>query len=108
MALVHAAFHRAERMLDDFFSAFQLFGMQPVPTFHILQHPFFFQPGNPPTAGFLLGALRTFQTPAASGRGVVSDITIQLMALKAERQTLTGGADVAIAATDVMKIILGE
>jgi hypothetical protein len=41
ISLIHAAFHYAERVLDDFFSAFQLFRMQAVPAFHIVQHLLF-------------------------------------------------------------------
>jgi hypothetical protein len=95
-------------MLDNFFSAFQLLRMKPVPPFHVIQHPLFCKSGNPAAARLFPGALRSFQTTAASGRGVVSDVAARLMALKAERQTLAGGADIAIAARDVMKSILGK
>jgi hypothetical protein len=57
ISLVHAAFHRTERMLDNILSAFQLLRMQAVPAFHIVQHPLFGESGSPAAAGFLLGAL---------------------------------------------------
>ena len=95
-------------MLDDFLTAFENFGARTDPAFHIIQRPLFCNPGNPPAAGFLLGALGTHQTAAACGRGVIADVTAPFMALKTEGQAFAGRAEVAIAAADVAEIILGE
>jgi hypothetical protein len=39
--LVHTAFHRAKRMLDDRLSTPHLLWMKTVPAFHVVQNPFF-------------------------------------------------------------------
>jgi hypothetical protein len=72
--LVHTAFHRAKRTLDDPLSTPHLLRMKTVPAFHVVQDPFFGSPGDPAAAGFPLRAFRPSPTTAASGRGVIVDV----------------------------------
>jgi hypothetical protein len=95
-------------MLDDRLSTPHLLRMKTVPAFHVIQDPFFLQPGDPAAAGFPLRAFRPSPATVAGGRGVIADVAPQFITLKTERQPLAGRADVAIAAFDISEIVFRE